>query len=210
MSQSVLEEVQRSIRRCERCVARGFIDHAHPILHGNSTARIMIVGQAPGPTAAERSLPYSGATGRTLQRWLAQAGFDEGALHDPQRFYLTSVTKCFPGRARSGNGDRQPGRVEIELCSDHLSSELRLVQPEIILALGKLSIGTFLPSLRRGTLAEIVGQAYPTEHSAAGDALVLPLPHPSGVSRWHNDPANREKLAQAMTWLGRTRDLRHW
>lgn len=210
MSVRHLGLLQASIRRCERCVERGFIERANPILHGNPGARIMIVGQAPGPTAAERPLPYSGATGKTLQRWLAQARFDENSLHDPDRFYLTSVTKCFPGRARSGSGDRQPSRAEVALCADHLAAELRLVRPELVLALGKLSIATFLPSRRRDSLAEIVGGPLPAEHPEIGDAVVLPLPHPSGVSRWHNEPSNRERLARAMTWLSEERDLRGW
>ncbi|MFW6074207.1 MAG: uracil-DNA glycosylase family protein [Chloroflexota bacterium] len=210
MTARTLGRLQTAIRSCNRCVQQGFIEGAHPILHGNSRAQVMIVGQAPGPTAAERPLPYSGATGRTLQRWLAQAGFEQGALHDPDRFYLTSVTKCFPGRSTSGSGDRMPSRTEVELCSGHLAGELRLVQPEVILALGRLSISTFLPSHRHETLSAIVGYAFPAELPAAGCALVLPLPHPSGVSRWHNSPRNRERLAQALGWLDRNRDARKW
>jgi uracil-DNA glycosylase family 4 len=170
----------------------------------------MILGQAPGPTASERPLPYSGASGKTLQGWLQRAGFEDGALHDPSRFYLTSTTKCFPGRALSGKGDRSPSRREVELCSGHLNVELGRVQPELILAMGKLAIGTMLSSLRRLALASIVGRAYPAEYSAAGEALILPLPHPSGVSRWHNEPSNRAQLEQALHWLDRTRRERHF
>jgi uracil-DNA glycosylase len=198
------------MRGCKRCVEAGYIAHAHPIFHGAADARIMVVGQAPGPTAAERPLPYSGASGRTLRQWLAEAGFLGEVLYDPRRFYLTSVTKCFPGRARSGSGDRAPSRAEQRLCHSHLDAELALVQPELILALGRLSIETFVPSLRHASLTDIVGQVRPAEQTPAAGTLVLPLPHPSGVSRWHNEAANRARLAEALTWLGAARKEYGW
>jgi uracil-DNA glycosylase family 4 len=210
MSMFGFEQVQRRIRNCRLCADEGFIPSAYPILFGSTSARVMIVGQAPGPTAAERPLPYSGASGRTLQEWLRRAGFDGGALHDPERFYLTSTTKCFPGRSMSGKGDRAPSRREIALCSRHLDTELEWVQPELILALGRLSIGTMLPSVRREPLVTIIGNAYPAEYRAAGGAEVLPLPHPSGVSRWLNEPPNQARLGMALEWLNAAREQRSW
>ena len=190
---------------CQRCVQAGFIPHSAPILRGNTKARIMVVGQAPGPTASERPWPYSGASGKTLKAWLALAGFNGDALHDPERFYLTSLTKCFPGKASQGAGDRVPSRNEIELCAGHLNTELHLVQPEIIMALGRLSINRMLPSTRKLSLFDLVGTARPAEYPAAGNALILPLPHPSGVSRWLNLPENQGRLHTALKWLGMER-----
>lgn len=204
------ELIQHDIRRCTRCVEAGFIERAGPILRGNTTARIMIIGQAPGPTAIERPWPYSGATGKTLQAWLDRAGFEAGALHDPDRFYLTSLTKCFPGKATSGAGDRAPRRAEIELCSSHLDAELTYVQPELILALGRLSINRLVPSTRAMSLFDVVGKVHPAEYAAAGSAIVLPLPHPSGVSRWLNAEPNRQRLRTALEWLAGERVVRGW
>lgn len=210
MTANQLQRLQTEIRRCTRCVEAGFIASANPILRGNAAARIMVIGQAPGPTAIERPVPYSGASGRTLQAWLVGAGFPPEALHDPDRFYLTSLTKCFPGRAKGGAGDRPPGRAEIELCSGHLAAELSLVKPELILALGRLSISTMVPSVRRLPLASIVGGHWEAELAATGGAAVLPLPHPSGVSRWHNSKENQERLAKALHWLSIQRERRCW
>lgn len=210
MSRQALETLQSVMRHCTRCVEAGYIPQAHPIFHGAAAARIMVVGQAPGPTAAERPLPYSGASGRTLRLWLAEAGFQGDALYDPQRFYLTSVTKCFPGRARSGSGDRAPSRAEQRLCRSHLEAELALVRPELVLALGRISIETFLPSLRGAALTDIVGDVRAAEQTAAKGARVLPLPHPSGVSRWHNEPDNRARLSLALAWLAAARDEHGW
>ncbi len=205
-----LRKQQALIRSCTRCVEAGFIDQAGPILAGNAAARYMVIGQAPGPTAVERPLPYSGATGVKLQAWMKEAGFDAGDFHDPDVFYLTSLTKCFPGKATSGSGDRPPGRQEIALCSDHLDTELKLVQPEVILPLGRLSISRLLPSMRRQPLSDIIGHSYPAELPAAGTAMVLPLPHPSGVSRWLNDSDHQQLLADALNRLSKLRqELAH-
>lgn len=207
---TTFSQLQEQIRVCTLCVDAGFIDCAYPILRGNSTARIMVIGQAPGPTAAERPWPYSGASGKTLRSWLARAGFDPDDLYNPDRFYLTSLTKCFPGKAVQGAGDRVPSRREIELCAPHLDAELQVVQPELILSLGRLSINRMLPSTRKLTLYDVVGVPRPVEYAPAGTATVLALPHPSGVSRWLNAPVNRERLYLALDWLSQARSAHAW
>src|SRR5215212_10404683 len=106
-----LTRLQREMMACTRCVAAGFIPAAFPIFKGEIGNRVMVVGQAPAWYAHERPLPYSGATGKTLRAWLAQAGFPDDALHG--RFYLTSLTKCFPGASPTGKGDRAPSAPEI-------------------------------------------------------------------------------------------------
>jgi uracil-DNA glycosylase len=207
-----LPVVQDEIRRCTLCVAAGQIATAHPILRGNAAARIMVIGQAPGGEAAERPLPYSSATGRTLRGWLARAGFPDDAFHDADRFYLTSLTNCFPGKAKSGGGDRAPSRREIALCSTHLERELRLVGPELILALGRLSIEAMLVSCRGLPLADVVGTPRPVElpYLTEVGTLVLPLPHPSGVSRWLNHPDHRARVDAGLAWLADERERRGW
>ena len=197
--QTTLESVHQEIAACALCVAAGFIPNAHPIFRGHAGQRWMIVGQAPGPSAAERPVPYSGASGTTLQGWLARAGFPEGALH--RDFYLTSLTKCFPGPAvNGGKGDRPPSAKEIALCARHLDREIALVRPEIILALGRMAAERLDPGARRLPLAELVGTVRPAER-AGHPFLLLPLPHPSGVSRWLNEPAHQARLAVAIEVL---------
>ena len=161
----------------------------------------MIVGQAPGPTAGKRPLPFSGPSGRTLQVWLERAEFPPGALH--RDFYLTSLTKCFPGPAISGGkGDRPPSAKEIALCSGHLDREMALVRPEIVVSLGRMAAERLDPTARKQSLAELVGSVRPAER--AGHAFrLIPLPHPSGVSRWLNEPAHRARLDAALTVLAR-------
>ena len=191
--------LHREVAGCVRCVGAGFIPAAHPIFHGAVSNRLMVVGQAPAVLAHERPLPYTGATGKTLQAWLRTAGFDSGALHD--RFYLTSLTKCFPGASVSGKGDRAPSAAEIGLCRSHLERELALVRPEVVLALGRLAATALVGP---APLADLVGTVREVERGGHR-FLVLPLPHPSGVSRWLNDPANRARHEQALALLAKLR-----
>lgn len=202
---AALAAVQRDVAGCRRCVAAGFIPVAHPIFKGEVGNRVMVVGQAPGALAAERPLPYSGATGRTLNGWLARAAFGGEALHG--RFYLTSLTKCFPGSSASGKGDRAPSAAEVALCRAHLDREIGLVRPEVVLALGRLAAVAL--SGVNAPLAELVGTLR-TGERAGHRFLVLPLPHPSGVSRWLNEPANRERHERALRLLGDLRAERGW
>jgi uracil-DNA glycosylase len=184
---------------CEQCVRAGFIPAAHPIFRGRIGQRLMVVGQAPGALARERPLPYTGATGRTLGRWLETSGFPPGALHE--RCYLTSLTKCFPGASAHGKGDRTPSAAEIALCRGHLDRELGLVRPRVVVALGRLAATALLGAT---PLAELVGTVREAER-AGHRFLVVPLPHPSGVSRWLNEAANRARVERALGLLGELR-----
>jgi uracil-DNA glycosylase family 4 len=196
---AVLARLHRAIASCRRCVTAGYIPEAHPICKGEIGNRVMVVGQAPARYAHERPAPYSGASGRILRAWLATAGFPDDALY--QRFYLTSITKCFPGPSTSGKGDRAPTAAEVALCGGHLDGEIAVVRPELVLALGRLAAQTLVG---RKPLDDLVGALWEAER--AGQRFrVLPLPHPSGVSRWLNDPANQARHARALAMLAELR-----
>lgn len=200
-----LERLEGRIGACRRCVEAGFLTEAHPVHRGRGTvrARLMLVGQAPGATGHLHPKPFSGAAGRTLRGWLMAAGFPEEALHDGERIFLTSVTKCFPGPSLNGagKGDRMPSPAEVRLCRPYLDEEIRLVQPAVVVVLGRLAATELLGSR---PLAALVGPVHTVER--AGRRLqVVVLSHPSGVSRWLNDPANRTKHGEALEALARLR-----
>jgi len=148
----------------------------------------MIVGQAPGAVELTTGLPFSGRAGAELRRWLARAGIDEGHLP-----YRTAITKCFPGKAASGAGDRKPSPPEIANCAPWLVKELALVRPKILLLVGQLAIERFWGKV---PLHESVGRS-----RRDGDRVLIPLPHPSGASHWLNDPANRALLERGLRIL---------
>jgi uracil-DNA glycosylase family 4 len=141
-------------------------------------------GQAPGVVEGEERRPWRGRAGRTLRRWLE---LDEEEFY--ATFYCASVTRCYPGRSPSGRGDRTPAPREQQLCEFWRDWELRIIRPKLIVPVGGLAIRRLMGITG---LTECVGERY-----ELGDAVVIPLPHPSGASGWLNAPANRELTARA-------------
>jgi uracil-DNA glycosylase len=152
----------------------------------------MLVGQAPGVTEVEAKRPFNASSGRRLFQWLSEAGFEEVEFRTS--FYMTAVTKCYPGKHPKGKGDRKPSRAEQKLCRPFLERELALVQPRVLLAVGGLAIETLLGQKLR--LDQAVGRVFQVD-----GRWVLPLPHPSGASLWPNKPENQARIQQAMDLL---------
>jgi uracil-DNA glycosylase family 4 len=193
--QAALVALQARMRACQRCVLAGHIPSAVPIFSGRASDEVMVIGQAPGALSDDRGVPFAGPSGRDLDRWFRDAGFPEGYFRN--QTYLTSLTRCFPGKSPQGEGDRPPSRAERLLCADFLREELELVRPKVILLVGKMAIEAFLGKAR---LEEVVGTAVERD-----GALLIPLPHASGVSRWLNAPEHKALLAQAIRHLSDAR-----
>src|SRR5688500_11427259 len=174
---------------CRACETGGFVPAARPIRHPwTDRQRTMIVGQAPGAQTEAKRFHFAGPGGVLLGRWLVAAGYDPD--HWREQCYITSLTRCFPGKAANGKGDRRPSPAELALCRPFLSEELRLVQPLMVLAIGTMAIEHLLG---RASLDSVVGTVVEVE-----GRRILPLPHPSGVSRWLNDPAHQRLVEQAV------------
>jgi uracil-DNA glycosylase family 4 len=183
-----LASLQRDNSVCRACVEAGYPLESLPVFHGYAGQRAMIYGQAPGAVEGGERRPWRGRAGRTLRRWL---GVDEDEFY--ATFYCASVTRCYPGKDASGKGDRTPTPREIELCRFWREWELRLLRPAVLVLVGGLAIREVL-GIR--SLDECVGRTFPV-----GGAIAVPLPHPSGVSRWMNAEANRARVEQAVSRL---------
>lgn len=175
-----LDSLHRDNRACRACSEAGYPLESLPVFEGRPGQRAYILGQAPGAEEGLERRPWRGRAGRTLRRWLAM---EEDEFY--ATFYCASVTRCYPGKATSGGGDRPPTTREQELCAFWREWELRLLRPRLILAVGTLAIRRLLGERS----LECVGRRY-----EVGDATVFPLPHPSGTSRWVNEAANRARL----------------
>lgn len=154
---------------------------AAPVLSGDGTERAMLIGQAPGWREIETGLPFAWDAGKRLAGWLAAASIGVADFRD--RWYVTSIGKCYPGRAPGSSVDRPPSRADIERWTPFLREELRLVAPDLVLLVGgfahRFAFGA------RVKLDELVGRELAWD--AAPGASVLCLPHPSGASTWLND-----------------------
>ncbi len=185
----------------EKCVVAAYLAQANTVgaTRGRIGDAVMVVGQAPGHLSVERGVPFAGPGGVILDCWLQQAGFAVGALH--REVYLSALTRCDPGKNPRGTGDRKPSLPELALCRPYLLRELDLVRPQVILPVGGMAIAAFLGPQR---LEDVIGEAF-----ERNGVLLLPLPHPSGVSRWLNDPSHQQLLARALERLAKWRDEAH-
>jgi uracil-DNA glycosylase len=216
-----LATLRQEIEGCQVCTERGYFANSRPLDRGKGSKRILLIGQAPGLGEGERKLSFGGPAGRTLMRWLATTGLSETQVRD--YFYLSAITKCYPGRAPKGSGDRNPSPTERTLCRPFLLRELLLVQPELVILVGSTAIKEVYGEKIR--LEEIIGQ--PCDMTldelyerlqarlikAKANSQHLPdnlknwpikvhhLPHPSGASRWIQLPENRVRLNQALDKL---------
>jgi uracil-DNA glycosylase family 4 len=193
--EAALASLQQRIRACRLCQEAGYIPLARPLTSGRVSDRIMVIGQAPGHRSVAKGRSFSGPGGSILQKWLEQAGFPPGYLHEHS--YLTSLTRCDPGPNPRGDGDRRPSPEELALCRPFLDAELRLVRPKVILLVGTMAIEAFLGKVR---LEDVIG----TFQERDG-MLLLPLPHPSGVSRWLNHPGHQKLHHRALEILSEWR-----
>ena len=119
-----LASLQQDTARCRACAEAGFPLESLPVRAPGAGQRAYLFGQAPGVVEGEERLPWRGRAGRTLRRWLE---LEEDEFY--ATFYCASVTRCYPGRAASGRGDRTPTPREQELCSFWRDWELELLRP---------------------------------------------------------------------------------
>jgi uracil-DNA glycosylase len=180
-----LASLERDTERCRACAEAGFPIESPPVRVPGSGQRAYMYGQAPGIIEGEQRLPWRGRAGQTLRRWLE---LEEDTFYDT--FFCASVTRCYPGRASGGRGDRTPTPREQELCEFWRDRELELLRPQLIVTVGGLALRRLLGITQ---LTEAIGERFERD-----GVPVVPLPHPSGASSWPNVPANKVRLERAL------------
>ncbi len=147
-----LEELAEQIRVCIKCPLHESRTIAVPG-DGKSTAKVMIIGEAPGKDEDASGHPFVGAAGRFLNSVLEGTGIDRNDL------FITNIVKCRPPK------NRTPKRLEIETCtSNYLFEQIELVNPKLIMLLGgvaaKKLLGVKTINEARGKVIERDGRKY--------------------------------------------------
>ena len=160
-----LDTLLDSIRACRLCEAHLPLG-PRPVLSASPTARLLIVGQAPGTRVHASGIPWDDASGRRLRQWL---DMDEATFYDPQKVALVPMGFCYPGKAGSGDA---PPRPE---CRATWHTRLLPLLPSIglVLAIGQYAQAYHLGDRHKGSL---------TANLRAWREFLpetLPLPHPS-------------------------------
>lgn len=156
-----LLELHGRVRDCTVCPLHKTRRQAVPG-YGPVTARIMAVGEAPGETEDREGKPFVGAAGQLLTRLLESVGLDRRDI------YITNIIKCRPP------GNRDPEQAEVEACSHFLDEQIEMLQPDIILILGRHALARLLPGA--GTISRLHGQRVRRD-----SRVYVPLYHPAAA-----------------------------
>lgn len=155
-----IEQIAEEIRVCTKCKLHQTRKMAVPG-EGSAKTEILFIGEGPGFYENEQGRPFVGAAGKFLTELLASIGLNR------EDVFITNVVKCRPP------GNRDPEYDELSACGKYLERQMEAIEPHIIVTLGRISMGRFLPDVRIG---EVHGQARWVD-----DKLVVAMYHPAAA-----------------------------
>ncbi|HEU4745493.1 MAG TPA: uracil-DNA glycosylase [Anaerolineales bacterium] len=156
-----LEKLAKQIKVCTRCELHRSRTEAVPG-EGPTHAEIMLIGEGPGASEDKQGRPFVGASGKFLDQLLEQAGVTRSDV------WITNVVKCRPP------GNRDPLPDEVEICtSNYLQHQIEIVNPSIIVTLGRHSMGRFFKGAK---ITQIHGQMRKVD-----DHFVIAMFHPAAA-----------------------------
>ena len=165
---AALEAIAAEVRTCTRCKLAQGRTKAVPG-EGNPDTEVMFVGEGPGQNEDAQGRPFVGRAGELLVRLLASIGWRR------QEVFITNIVKCRPP------GNRDPEPDEIAACAPYLQRQLEVLDPAVVVTLGRFSMGHFRPGER---ITQIHGTHAPApEGTGARDALAYALFHPAAALR---------------------------
>lgn len=163
--QQQLQELNEQMKACCSCALRGTCKQVVPGA-GSADAKIMFIGEAPGQKEDELGIPFVGAAGKFLDEMLSTINLKRGDI------YIANVVKCRPP------GNRDPLPDEVAICWTWLLDQIRIIQPKLIVTLGRHSMGRFLPNAK---ISEMHGQAMRREIDHLGKQVFYILYHPAAA-----------------------------
>jgi len=186
---------QKNLSNCNKCnnmVGR-------PIIGNPTKSKIILIGQAPGIKEGDLKKPFAWTAGKNMFKWFASIGLNEEKFR--KNVYMAAVCRCYPGKNISGSGDRVPTEDEIKKCSSWLNYEIDLLQPNLVIPVGKLAISQFINFEK---LNDVVGKKikYKKDNLSLD---IVPLPHPSGLSTWYKKEPGKKLLNDSLRIIKKTK-----
>ncbi|MBM3208981.1 uracil-DNA glycosylase [Candidatus Shapirobacteria bacterium] len=164
--QKELEEIAGQVNECQRCPLYRGANRAVPG-EGSPDAKIMFIGEGPGYWEDQRGIPFCGAAGALLDKLLQSIKVERKSV------FIGNVVKHRPP------GNRDPLPEEIAACSEWLDRQIGIIQPKIIVTLGRFSMAKFIPE---GKISQIHGQPRFIEFEGE-KYIVIPMFHPAAALR---------------------------
>ena len=174
------EELEIACKNCQKCPLWRTRNRV-VIERGSRTAKLMFVGEAPGQSEDEQGLPFVGAAGQLFDKYLAACGIDR------EEGYICNILKCRPPH------NRDPLPEEQDACMDWLRTQVRLVKPQMIVCLGRISAMKLIsPDFK---ITRDHGKFY-----ERGSFTLCAVYHPSALLR---DPSKKEETLADMLEIAR-------
>lgn len=160
-----LDEIAQQVRQCRRCRLCE-VSHNTVPGEGNPSAEILFIGEAPGRQEDLLGRPFVGAAGKLLQQMLEVIGLKRTDV------FITNIVKHRPPE------NRDPFPDEIEACSPYLKQQILIIQPKLIVTLGRHAMNTFLPGFK---ISEIHGKPKRAQSFFNKRQVFFPLYHPASA-----------------------------
>ena len=165
---AALEAIAAEVRACTRCRLAETRTRAVPG-EGRADTEVMLVGEGPGQTEDQQGRPFVGRAGDLLVKLLSTLGWRR------QEVFITNIVKCRPP------GNRDPEPEEIAACVPYLQRQLEVLDPAVVVTLGRFSMAHFRPGER---ITQIHGtHVEAPETTGARDALAFAMFHPAAALR---------------------------
>ena len=165
---AALEEVASEVRSCTRCRLHETRTLAVPG-EGNADTEVVFVGEGPGQNEDRQGRPFVGRAGDLLVKFLATLRWRRDEV------FITNIVKCRPP------DNRDPEPDEIAACAPYLQRQLEILDPALIVTLGRHSLGRFMPGSR---ISQAHGTVRPVDPATgANNALVFAMYHPAAALR---------------------------
>ncbi|HUW24494.1 MAG TPA: uracil-DNA glycosylase [Patescibacteria group bacterium] len=190
--QKELGKVAQEVEVCRTCSLAKSATHPVPG-NGNPNAEIMLIGEAPGYWEDQKGIPFVGVAGKLLDELLASIDLSR------EKVFVTNVLKHRPPN------NRDPSPEEVKVCQPFLERQINVIQPKVIITLGRFAMYHFLPL---GKISRDHGQGKVIE--SAGQRLILiPMYHPAAALRagevnrqlkedFKNIPAEVKRLGKSL------------
>lgn len=163
--QDQLQQLNEKMAKCSQCALRPGCKNVVPG-EGSAEAEIMFIGEGPGAKEDELGRPFVGAAGKFLDEMLNIINLKR------EDIYIANVVKCRPP------GNRDPSPEEAAVCWPWLLEQIKIIEPKLIVTLGRHSMERFLPNQK---ISQVHGKAMRKETPGIGKQVFYTLYHPAAA-----------------------------